>query len=369
MTTPDRLAILGYGRFGRALTELALAADVAVRVLDPAAEVPGGLRATGADELLGSFLGGGGIIVPAVPMQSFRRVLEEIRPHCTAAHTVLDVASVKRSAVQAMGEVLGDEVPWVATHPLFGPMSIGLGERPLRVVVCPDTPHEAAPAVARRFYETLGCLVIEEESDSHDALMARTHVLAFFVAKGLLDIGADRGDVAVPPSFRAMAATVEAVRSDAGHLFFPIQHENPHAARAREELLDALGRIHRELAAEPIETSEAGGAGLRESLAISPSPNPHPELGEMRERIDALDEELVELLARRTRLARHVAKVKSELGVGVQDPGRERQMLDLRRALAEERGLDPGAVEDVFEAVLRFSRGEMRKSLRPGDSR
>ena len=123
-----------------------------MRILDPAAEVPEGLRATGPGELLSA----GGIVVPAVPMRRFRAVLEEIRPHCTKAHTVVDVASVKRGAVEAMGELLGDEVPWVATHPLFGPMSIGLGERPLRVVVCPDTPHEAAVVTARRFYERRG---------------------------------------------------------------------------------------------------------------------------------------------------------------------------------------------------------------------
>ena len=52
-----------------------------------------------------------------------------------------------------------------------------------------------------------------------------------------------------PPSFKAMAATLDAVRGDAGHLFFTIQHDNPFAAEARARLLAALQSIEEALAA------------------------------------------------------------------------------------------------------------------------
>lgn len=354
MASIDPLALLGYGRFGRALTELALAAELPVRVLDPFAEVPERLRVADLSELLGE----ASVVVPAVPMRSFRAVVAELREHCTPAHTVLDVTSVKRGAVEAMAECLGEAVPWVATHPLFGPASISSGERPLRAVVCPDTPHREAPSTARRFYEVLGCEVVEQASDDHDRVMAHTHVLAFFVAKGLLELDVDRAGAVVPPSFRAMAATIESVRSDAGHLFFPIQHDNPHAADAREHLLDALGRIHRQLAEEVPGATPEGSAKL---MAIPPAKKAAPELGLERARIDLLDREIVELLARRARLAHRVARVKAEGGHAVQDPGREKQLLERRKEFALGQDLDPDAVEDVFEAILRFSRREMRR--------
>ena len=88
-----------------------------------------------------------------------------------------------------MSRILGDAVPWVGTHPLFGPTSVALGENPLVAVVCPNSTHPEAHHRARSLYERIGCRVVEMDPDSHDRLMAKTHALAFFVAKGMLDAG------------------------------------------------------------------------------------------------------------------------------------------------------------------------------------
>jgi prephenate dehydrogenase len=53
---------------------------------------------------------------------------------------------------------------------------------------------------------------------------------------------------------------LEAVRGDAGHLFGAIQRENPFAAEAREQLLHALQRVHRQVLA----------GGTDEGMAIAP---------------------------------------------------------------------------------------------------
>jgi chorismate mutase len=55
--------------------------------------------------------------------------------------------------------------------------------------------------------------------------------------------------------------------------------------------------------------------------------------------------------------------VKVVEGRNVQDPGREEQLLDRRRQIAATYSLDPDAVTDVFEAILRFSRSEQRRWL------
>lgn len=188
--------------------------------------------------------------------------------------------------------------------------------------------------------------------------MASTHALAFFVAKGMLELGLGDLDI-VPPSFRAMAATIDSVRADAGHLFLPIQNQNPFSAEARERLLDALARIHRELADAALHPAP----GETEAQAIPPPAHLPPALTEARASIDALDRELVELLARRTQLALRAARAKSGAGRPIQDSRREEDLLRQRRDLAQEYQLDPGALSDVFEAVLRFSRAEQRRSL------
>lgn len=352
MSSPGTLLLLGHGRFGRTLHELAVAAGWRVRIHDPGAAVPEAVRAGSTAELLGE----PGLVVPAVPVEGLRGVLEAAGAHLRPEHTVVEVGSVKHDARRALQELLGERVPWVQTHPLFGPMSVALGNEPLRVVLCPDTPHAGALVCARELFAALGCVLHEQPSEEHDRAMALTQALTFFVAKGLLEVGADRVEV-TPPSFRAMAASIDSVRADAGHLFLPIQNGNPHAALAREELLDTLTRLHREL----LEAGEAGGAAAA-GLAIPPGAIA-PELGEVRAGIDELDRELVGLLARRARFARRAARAKADEGRALQDPSREESLLARRRELAGEHGLDPGAVTDVFEAILRFSRTTQRRFL------
>jgi len=80
--------------------------------------------------------------------------------------------------------------------------------------------------------------------------MARTHALAFFIAKGLVNMGVDDDMSVAPPSFQGLKHMVAAVRGDAGHLFAAIQQENPFAAEARSRLLESLESIHGKLLTE-----------------------------------------------------------------------------------------------------------------------
>lgn len=346
------VALLGFGRFGRALGSLLQDAQIPFRALDPRAEVPAPVRAATIPELVT----GASIVVVAVPVPRTREALEALRPHLTAAHTVLDVGSVKLHPAAALEAVLGDAVPWVATHPLFGPVSLALAERPLRVVVCPSPRHPGAAARAGDLYRRIGCEVIEQTPEGHDRVMAHTHALTFFVAKGMLDAGAGMDVPFAPPSFQAISRTIETVRSDAGHLFAAIQRENPFAAEARRQLLEALVEIDRALEAAPADpVPESTRFAIPDLGARS------PELQETRELIDDLDRELVALLARRVTLARRAGKAKAELGHPIVDPEREASLLAARRAWAAALQLDPDELDELFRAVLRFSRRAQRE--------
>ncbi len=167
-----RTAIVGFGRFGRALGGLLAEAGLSFRAFDPGADVPADVR--GAS--IGDVVRGAAVVVVAVPVAEVRAALIALRPHLGPRHLVLDVASVKLAPAAALEEVLGADVPWIATHPLFGPTSLALGERPLRVVVCPNAIHPAALRRARAFYERLGCEVVELGAEAHDRSMAETQI-------------------------------------------------------------------------------------------------------------------------------------------------------------------------------------------------
>src|SRR6185437_3590015 len=164
----SHIAIAGYGRFGAALGGLLEEAGLRVRAFDPGAPVPAQNRAGSLAELVD----GAELVVVAVPVPRMVEVVAALRPHLGPGQIVFDVGSVKVGPSAVLGAHLGRDVPWVATHPLFGPVSLARGERPLRVVVCPSAPHPDATAKVEALFRRMGCEVIEQDADAHDRAMA-----------------------------------------------------------------------------------------------------------------------------------------------------------------------------------------------------
>lgn len=333
----ETVGLLGYGRFGRALSGLLSDAGVPHSVFDPRQdEVPPKLQAA----LLVELASRSTVLVLAMPVTAMHDALTALRPMLSPTQLVIDVGSVKVRPVQVLASVLGRDIPWVGTHPLFGPASLARGDA-RRTVVCPNSLHPEATHRARALFERLGCAVTEMSPEAHDELMARTHVLTFFLAHGLVKAGVGKDLPFAPPSFQPVARLEEYARTEVPHLFNVVQSENPYAREARAGLLDALTELHQGL--------EASAKALR-------TPAAPPALLDVRQRIDQVDRELVALLARRARLVQEAARVKSEHGLPFPDTERESSMLDIRHAWAEHEGLHTGALDDVFHAVLRLCR-------------
>ncbi|TDJ66156.1 MAG: prephenate dehydrogenase/arogenate dehydrogenase family protein [Planctomycetota bacterium] len=356
MTTT--LAFLGYGRFGRALGGRFLEVGVAVRALDPRVVVPDEIAAGSVAQLLR----GATHVIVAVPIAKTEAALRELAPHLGANQLVMDVGSVKAGPFALMERVLGQRVPWLATHPLFGPTSLALGEQPMRVIACPNAMHPQAVADARALYARIGCELVEQDPERHDQTMASGHALAYFVAKGILESELTLDHPLAPPSVQALARTVRSVREDAGHLFASLHRENSYAAEARRKLLDALIATDEALRA-PTPADEVAHEEPT-SLRIAELDEPG-QLRAARDVIDEIDAELVALLARRAAVSLRAARAKAGVGRGIRDPEREQRLLQAWRANATELGLDEDAVAEVFEAVLRFSRRHQRDSA-PG---
>jgi prephenate dehydrogenase len=344
----ESVALLGYGRFGRALGQLLEDAGLPHRAYDERVEIPVANRATSIRELVR----GATFVIVAVPVPAMRRALIDLRTYLEPSQIVFDVGSVKVLPEAAFAEILGKAIPWCGTHPLFGPLSLALAERPLRVVLCPAKAHPHAAAQTRALYERIGCEVIVQTPESHDRVMAHTHALTFFVAKGMIDAGAATDVPFAPPSFQAISRTIETVRSDAGHLFAAIARDNPFAPEARKELVRALAAIDVALDADAAEeTTEAIRRFTIPDLGAR-----SPELKETRDHIDAVDAEIVRLLGQRVQLVQRAARAKAAIGAPVLDGPREAELIAIRREWASESKLDPDAVADVFRAVLTMSR-------------
>lgn len=103
-------------------------------------------------------------------------------------------------------------------------------------------------------------------------------------------------------------------------------------------------------------------------MATPPTPRPLPILRAM---IDALDHDLLQIVARRMALVAEVAAAKRAAGVKIRDAQREHDVLADRSRLADELGLPRGEIESLFRLLLRASRDHqaaLRAEVPPDES-
>jgi len=83
--------------------------------------------------------------------------------------------------------------------------------------------------------------------------------------------------------------------------------------------------------------------------------NTDRELDRLRDEIDRVDRELIDLLARRRDVVTRIAARKTARGLPVYAPDREEAMLRARRHEATEHGVHPELIEDILRRIMRDS--------------
>ena len=80
------------------------------------------------------------------------------------------------------------------------------------------------------------------------------------------------------------------------------------------------------------------------------------ELEELRTKLDALDKQLIDILARRFDVGREAARLKRALGIAVHDPEREERVIAQACKWARSEGLPEEGVADLFRRLIAISR-------------
>src|SRR5262245_5385059 len=78
-------------------------------------------------------------------------------------------------------------------------------------------------------------------------------------------------------------------------------------------------------------------------------------LDDLRRRINALDDQLLDLVVERKRLSEEVARVKRSTGRATRDYEREREVILAARTRAEGLGISPDAAEELLRILIRSS--------------
>ena len=82
------------------------------------------------------------------------------------------------------------------------------------------------------------------------------------------------------------------------------------------------------------------------------SESPPKELIEVREKIDKIDRDLVEILEERFQLTYHVGRLKADQNLSSLDESREAQKLAELRLLCEGKSLNPDLVVKLFRCIM-----------------
>lgn len=90
-------------------------------------------------------------------------------------------------------------------------------------------------------------------------------------------------------------------------------------------------------------------------------------LEELRDEIARIDEEIIDLIGRRQDCAGRIARWKYSNHLPIIDEGQRRVVLDRIFDRAVERGVDPTAVQQVFELLIAMSEARQRDCTGEGN--
>lgn len=232
-----RIGIIGCGTFGRFMAaNLAMHLPVLVTDTDIPADVPANVIPSGLNSVCACE-----IVIIATPVDAVRDVCRSIAPLLRAGTLVMDVGSVKMEPSRTMLEELPDDVDVLATHPMFGPNSVGEGLAGLKLVVCPLRGRRfwRATAFLRKNFKLSIILATPEE---HDEEAAFSQGLTHLLAKVLLTM--DRLPARITTrSYDLMRHALEMVRDDTVGVTHAIEATNPFALAAREAFFQRLGDV------------------------------------------------------------------------------------------------------------------------------
>ncbi len=85
-------------------------------------------------------------------------------------------------------------------------------------------------------------------------------------------------------------------------------------------------------------------------------------LDELREEIEGIDQELVELIARRTYVAYTIADVKEQQNLPTVDESQEQRVMERAGENAEQFDVDANLVKAIFRLLIELNKVEQRES-------
>ncbi|HIB96983.1 MAG TPA: prephenate dehydrogenase/arogenate dehydrogenase family protein [Candidatus Thioglobus sp.] len=135
------------------------------------------------------------LVLIATPVNSFKAILEMIKPYITDQVIVTDVGSTKASVINIAKQVFG-HMPknFIPAHPIAGKEQSGVEAAQAdlfnnkRVIITPeDNSNALSVSAVSALWQSVGAKVEVMDADKHDDLLAMTSHLPHMLAFSLMD--------------------------------------------------------------------------------------------------------------------------------------------------------------------------------------
>jgi len=235
------IGIIGFGRFGKLVAHY-LARDLDVYVYnrsDKDAEIVG----TGAQTASLETVCRQKIVIPCVPISTFKENLKTLAPLLDPGTVVIDVCSVKEYPVQWMLEELPESISILATHPMFGPDSAADSLQDRKICLCRVRVPEPQYQKIKNYLTSKGLSVIEATPGEHDEQIATSLSLTHLIGRTLSECGAKPLDIDTE-GYKRLIHILEVVERDTWQLFQDMHRYNPYSKKKRIEFMEVMQEIN-----------------------------------------------------------------------------------------------------------------------------
>lgn len=190
-------------------------------------------------------------LIFAIPLSAYTDVIGRIKQYLQKETTIIDVCSVKHKPATMLAGLLNEQ-PIVLTHPLFGPESASQSLSGHTIVICPDSSTKSKVEEVSKFCKSLGLNVIMMSPKEHDQEMAIVQGLTFYVARCLERLPQLRNTTLKTPSFNKLLDLANLESHHSEDLFYTIQSGNLFAEKVRQNFIEQLQEINRDISSHGV---------------------------------------------------------------------------------------------------------------------
>lgn len=326
MTNKPTIGIIGNGRFGKLWSKI-MAPLANVKVFD---------RSNGASKnTLGDTINCD-LLFLLVPISEMESVCKKIAPHLHPKTIIIDACSVKTYPMKIMKKWLPSRQPIIATHPLFGPDSIGNNHVMGQKIVVSSTRASAKQTdQLENILKKLKLIILKTNPRIHDKQMARSQALVHLLGRALKKLNLKPQEISTP-DYHALLQIDKMVNNDTWQLFFDMQKRNPYAKNIRKSLITALQKLENKIEIYPKKSGKT--------------------IIDLRKKIDMIDREIITTISKRLSIVKEIGTLKKQQRIKVKDAKREQKLHAVHERLAKKKHINPTTIHGIFTLLMKESR-------------